>query len=142
MEINTEETNDSFPKNEDLKLDPRLSFSIEATVLALERTQLAWIRTLLSMIGGGFVIDKSLEALHKARIESGQAWVRHAHFGGLVITGIGTFLMAVVTILYLKRNWKLVEMNGARKSYLDPAFLLSALTVIVGVMLTYFIAIT
>ena len=58
-----------------------------------------------------------------------------------MITSVGTLLMVVVTILYLRRNWKLVEMNGARKSYLDPAFLLSALTVVVGVMLSYFIAI-
>jgi len=132
---------DSTDKISD-KTDPRFSLSIERTILALERTQLAWVRTLLSMIGGGFVIDKGLEALHRARIESGKAWVSHAHFGGLVITGLGTFLMVIVTLLYIKRNSILFNLRGSGKTLLTPAFLLSVITVLAGAVLTYFITIS
>jgi len=119
--------------------DPRIDLAIERTELALERTQLAWVRTLLSMIGGGFVIDRAMEALHKARLESGQAWVNHGHLAGMVITGLGTLLMILVTVSYSFRARSLAQMKGARKSFLAPGFLISVLTILIGIILLYFI---
>jgi putative membrane protein len=121
------------------EMDPRTDLAVERTELALERTQLAWIRTLLSMIGGGFVVDKGLAALHKARVESGEAWVNHAHLAGLVITGSGTLLMIIVTILYYRKAVKLARLKHNQKFLIDPAIALSLLTVILGVILLYFI---
>jgi putative membrane protein len=120
-------------------VDPRVDLAVERTELALERTQLAWVRTLLSMIGGGFVIDKAMEALHRARVESGEALVQHGHLAGMMITGLGTLLMVLVTIIYSRRAVKLARMKGTRKSFLAPGFLISVLTIIIGVVLLYFI---
>jgi putative membrane protein len=129
-------------KDTEQGVDPRVDLAVERTELALERTQLAWIRTLLSMIGGGFVIDRAMEALHKARLESGQAWVNHGHLTGMIFTGLGTFLMVLVTINYFLRASKLARMKGGKKSFLAPGFLLSALTILIGILLLYFINIS
>jgi putative membrane protein len=123
-------------------VDPRVDLAVERTELALERTQLAWVRTLLSMIAGGFVIDKGLSALHKARVESGEAWVNHGHLAGLVITGLGTFLMILVTITYTRRARSLARMKGSRKSFLAPGFLISMITILIGILLLYLIFIS
>ena len=93
------------------------------------------------MIGGGFVIDKAMEAVHKARLESGQAWVTHGHLAGLIFTGLGTFLMILVTINYALRTIKLANLKGDKKSFLAPGFLLSVMTVLIGIVLLCFIAI-
>ncbi len=129
----------SIRKDSEEEMDPRTDLAVERTELALERTQLAWIRTLLSMIGGGFVVDKGLAALHKARVESGQAWVNHAHLAGLVITGSGTCLMIVVTILYYRKAVKLARLKHHQKFLIDPAVALSLLTIVLGLILLYFI---
>ena len=126
-------------KDSEEDMDPRTDLAVERTELALERTQLAWIRTLLSMIGGGFVVDKGLAALHQARIESGEALVNHAHVAGMVITGSGTVLMMIVTILYYKKAVKLARLKHHQKFLVDPALALSLFTVILGFMLFYFI---
>jgi putative membrane protein len=123
-------------------VDPRVDLAVERTELALERTQLAWVRTLLSMIGGGFVIDRALEALHKSRLESGQALVSHGHLTGMIFTGLGTFLMVLVTINYFGRASKLARMKGGKKSFLAPGFLLSVMTILIGSLLLYFMSIT
>ena len=126
-------------KEAERDMDPRVDLAVERTELALERTQLAWVRTLLSMIGGGFVIDKSMEALHKARIEAGQALVNHGHLAGMLLSGVGTLLMILVTINYSIRASKLAIMKGGRKSYLAPGFLISVFTILIGIILLYFI---
>ncbi|HEY4967260.1 MAG TPA: DUF202 domain-containing protein [Puia sp.] len=124
------------------EVDPRVDLAVERTELALERTQLAWVRTLLSMIGGGFVIDKAMEAVHQARLESGKAWLNNGHLAGLVITGAGTLLMVMVTINYGFRARKLAGMKGGKKSFLAPGFLLSVMTICIGILLLYFIGLT
>lgn len=126
-------------KDSEEEMDPRTDLAVERTEMALERTQLAWIRTLLSMIGGGFVIDKGLAAFHKARMESGQALVNHAHLAGMVVTGTGTLLMIIVTILYYKKAVKLARLKHDPKFLIDPALALSLITVFLGLILFYFI---
>ena len=123
-------------------VDSNVELAVERTELALERTQLAWVRTLLSMIGGGFIIDKGFEKLHQARIESGEALLRSTHAAGLIVTSIGTLLMVIVTILYFNRSKKLGRMRGNRKTFFAPGFLISAVTVMVGMLLIWIMAIS
>src|SRR5664279_1964441 len=104
-------------------VDPRVDLAVERTELALERTQLAWVRTLLSLIGGGFVIDKAMEAIHQARLESGEAFVQHGHLVGMIFTASGTLLMILVTINYLRRNAAYARMKKGRKPFFAPGFL-------------------
>jgi putative membrane protein len=132
-------TDPSVRRDVEKEVDPRVDLAVERTELALERTQLAWVRTLLSMIGGGFVIDKAMVAVHQARLESGRALVKNAHLTGLVITGLGTLFMVMVTISYGIRAKKLAAMKGAKKSFLAPGFLLSVFTICIGLLLLYFI---
>ena len=40
----------------------------------------------------------------------------HGHFAGITITGMGTILMVLVTILYAPRAGKLTRMKGDKKS--------------------------
>jgi putative membrane protein len=120
-------------------VDPRVDLAVERTELALERTQLAWVRTLLSIIGGGFVVDKAMEAIHKARLESGQAWVTHGHLAGLIFIGSGTVLMILVTVNYALRASKLAHMKSGKRSFFAPGFLLSVFTILVGFILLYII---
>ena len=124
------------------EMDPRTDLAVERTELALERTQLAWIRTLLSMIGGGFVVDKGLAALHQSRVKSGEAWMNHAHLGGIIITGSGTLLMIMVTILYYRKAVRLARLKHDPRFLVDPALALSLLTVVLGAVLLYFIFIS
>jgi putative membrane protein len=121
-------------------VDPRVDLAVERTELALERTQLAWVRTLLSMIGGGFVIDRAMEAIHQTRLETGRALFRNGHLAGMLITGLGSVLMVMVTINYGFRARKLAGMKGGKKSFLAPGFLLSIVTIFVGILLLYFMS--
>jgi uncharacterized membrane protein YidH (DUF202 family) len=120
-------------------IDPRVDLAVERTELALERTQLSWVRTLLSLIGGGFILDKGMEEFHNARIASGEAWLKNTHASGLFITGTGTFLMIIVTIYYIKRSQKLAFMRGYKKFLFAPGLLISVLTILIGLVLIYFI---
>jgi putative membrane protein len=141
--MNEEKTSDQANRsNIEKAVDPRVDLAVERTELALERTQLAWVRTLLSMIGGGFVIDKAMEAVHQARLEEGRALVRHGHLAGMLITGLGTFLMILVTVNYGFRARALAGMKGGKKSFLAPGFLLSLITIAVGGILLYFMGLT
>ena len=63
---------------------------------------LARAGTVVSCIAGGFTIDKGLDALHKARVASGEAWVNHGHAAGMVLTVAGTVLMVLVVMILEK----------------------------------------
>jgi putative membrane protein len=126
-------------KSAEQDVDPRVDLAVERTELALERTQLAWVRTLLSLIGGGFVIDKAMEAIHQARLEAGEAFVKHSHLTGMIVTGSGTLLMILVTINYMRRNAAYARMKMGKKPFFAPGFLLSMLTIIIGIAVTYFV---
>jgi putative membrane protein len=137
--MDNNKTEEQIRKEAEQDTDPRVDLAIERTELALERTQLAWVRTLLSLIGGGFVIDKAMEAIHKARLESGEAFVRHGHLAGMIFTLSGTLLMILVTINYLRRNAAYARMKKGKKRFFEPGFLLSLLTIMIGFAVTYFI---
>jgi len=137
MEKNKPET--QIRKEAEQDADPRIDLAVERTELAMERTQLAWVRTMLSLIGGGFVIDKAMEAIHEARLEAGEAFVKHSHLTGMIVTGSGTLLMILITIHYQRRNAAYAHMKKGKRPFFAPGFLLSLLAIIIGIAVTYFI---
>jgi putative membrane protein len=77
--------------------DPRVFF-------AAERTQLAWLRTGITVMGFGFVIARFGLFLRIAAVEA-PALARHTESGasavfGVVLVGIGTAMVVASTIQY------------------------------------------
>jgi putative membrane protein len=118
--------------------DPRIDLAVERTMLALERTQLAWVRTIIGLITAGIAIDKGFEALHAARLVTGEAWVRNGHLAGLVMTISGTLLILISGVYYIKRLNELGRMLGKPRKLLDPGVILSLFITLVGFLVLYF----
>jgi putative membrane protein len=119
--------------------DPRIYLAAERTELALERTHLAWIRTVIGMIVSGFALDNLMEIIHSARLEAGTAWFRHAHLTGIILTMLGTLVMAFETIYFVKRSKQLYRMRGATHWRVPSGLIVSILVFLLGVLLVYFI---
>jgi putative membrane protein len=119
--------------------DPRIDLAVERTLLALERTQLAWVRTIIGMITAGIALDKGFAALHQARLLSGVAWEKNGHFGGLLLTIGGTFLMMLTTFLYIRRMRALNLMRGEKSKLPPPGVLISLFICLIGVLAIYFL---
>jgi len=118
--------------------DPRIDLAVDRTILALVRTQLAWIRTIITLMTAGLAIDKGFAALHEARMVSGEAWVKNGHFAGLVMTSSGTLLIIIVTINYLMGMKALNKMKGTKRKLYDPSLILSVLITLIGFLMLYF----
>jgi putative membrane protein len=118
--------------------DPRIDLAVDRTILALVRTQLAWIRTIITLMTAGLAIDKGFAALHEARMVSGEAWVKNGHFAGLVMTSSGTLLIIIVTINYLMGMKTLNKMKGTKRKLYDPGLILSVLITLIGFLMLYF----
>jgi putative membrane protein len=116
--------------------DPRVDLAVERTELALERTQLAWIRTVLSFIAGGIGLDKGMEAIHKNRVESGNALVENAHAIGILLSLAGTVLMALTTWYYIRRSRKLAKMKGIQPLLFPPGAFASVLIIILAAVVS------
>ena len=122
--------------------DPRVDLAVERTELAWERTQLAWTRTTLTFIVSGIALDKGIEAIHRNRLESGNALVQNAHAIGIVLSMGGTILLLITTLYYIKRIRRLTIMKGA-KSVLIPAVAISSILIILlGVILSFLLLIS
>jgi uncharacterized membrane protein YidH (DUF202 family) len=121
--------------------DPRIHLAVERTVYALERTQLAWIRTIMGLITAGIAIDRGFAALHEARLVTGEAWVKNGHLGGLVLTISGTLLIVMVTIFYVKRTGELNLVRGKKRTLAVPGLFLSLLVFVVGFLAIFFMSI-
>jgi putative membrane protein len=114
--------------------DFRTDLSIETTILAMERTQLAWVRTVLTFITAGFAIDKGTELLHEARLVSGTAWSKEGHFAGLLLTITATVLMAMETVIYIRRVRQLNKMVVIKIKLPFPTTILSIFICLVGAL--------
>ena len=118
--------------------DPRVDLAIDRTIFALVRTQLAWIRTVLTLMTAGLAIDKGFAALHDARMVSGEAWVKNGHFAGMVMTSSATLLIMIVTFNYIKGLGSLNKMKGKPTKLYDPGILLSIIITLIGFLMLYF----
>ncbi len=101
-------------------------------MLALERTQLAWIRTALGLLAAAVAMDKGIEALHRARIEAGTALVRHAHVAGLTVIAVTLMLFAGATISYHRHGARLANMSGTTSKEINWIFWQSLFLILLG----------
>jgi len=126
----------------DKESDPRVDLAIERTELALERTQLAWMRTVLGFIGSGIALDKGVEAMHKTRLETGNALFNSAHVIGISLSVVGTLLMLIVTFFYLHRSRALSRMKGTKPVRLTPGTLGSMLIILLGLGISFLLLVS
>jgi uncharacterized membrane protein YidH (DUF202 family) len=122
--------------------DPRVDLAVERTEYALERTQLAWIRTVLSLLGGGIALDKGVEAIHKARIETGNSLVDSAHAIGIALSITGTLLMVITSIFYIRRSQSLAKIKGTKPVRIPPGVLASILIILLGVGISFLLLVS
>lgn len=106
-----------------------------------ERTQLAWIRTVLALITAGIAIDKGTEALHDARIASGEALVKDGHFAGMLLAISGTVMIILATGIYFNRMKELDQMRDIRRKLPSPVFILSCIICFFGAIVVSFLSI-
>lgn len=118
--------------------DPRIDLAVERTILALMRTQLAWIRSIITLMTAGLAIDKGFAALHEARMMSGDALMKNGHVAGVIMTSSATLLMMIVMVNYLKGMGALNNMKGKKTKLYDPGLILSLIITVVGFLMLYF----
>ena len=114
----------------------------ERTELALETTQLSWIRTVLTFMATGLAISKGIEALHSARVISGKALINHANFVGIFLTVAATVMLIVATFYFISRRRQLARIRGEFVFKAIPTFLISICTIILGLGLSYLLIIS
>jgi putative membrane protein len=122
--------------------DPRVHLSVERTELAWERTQLAWIRTVLGFLASGIALDKGLESMRKARIESGDAFFANTHIIGIILSITGTLLMLISTWLYIRRSYNLAKQKGVKPMWFPPGVIASLLIVILGLGISFLLLVS
>jgi len=114
----------------ELKLNDILA--LDRNKLAAERTLMAWLLTALSMISFGFTIYKFLQVID----EQSSVPLRHLNAPrnvGLVLTGLGTFVMVVACI----QHWSYVKNLRTDKPYQpwDISFTVALLIAVMGALL-------
>jgi len=129
-------------KEAEAATDPRVDLAVERTELAWERTQLAWVRTTLTFIGSGIALDRGMEAIHKNRLESGNALVQNAHAIGITLSFVGTFLLLISTIYFIKRARKLAIMKGAKPVLIPAGAISSILIILLGAVISVLLLIS
>jgi inner membrane protein YidH len=93
------------------RLDSGTELALKRTVLAHERTLMAWIRTSASLISFGFTIYKFFEYFAETRsVTSASHLTSPRHFGmGMIIVGVSSLVLALID--YAR------EMNALQADY-------------------------
>jgi putative membrane protein len=114
----------------ELKLVDMLA--LDRNKLAAERTLMAWVRTSLSMISFGFTIYKFLQVIDE---ESNVPVLRPnaPRNVGLVLTGLGTFVVVVACI----QHWNYVKNLRRDQPYKpwDLSFTVACIIAILGFLM-------
>jgi putative membrane protein len=105
----------------------------ERTRLAADRTLMAWIRTSVSMISFGFTLFKFFMYLRESEILSSQLPMHGPRNLGLVLVGLGTFLLVMAIFEYLVyQRWLSREMK--QKFPLSTTLLAALVLSIIGIL--------
>jgi putative membrane protein len=121
---------------EQLKLSDRLA--IERTILASDRSLLAWVRTSLSLIGFGFTIYKFLQSLMEQGVETALREQTPRNIG-IFLLATGTLSLLLAVIEYVKTVKRLYHRTGVEVSrlYLNPNFLAAGAVFLLGAVLLF-----
>jgi putative membrane protein len=111
------------PKSSNEIVGERTDLAILRTVMAADRSLMAWVRAGLSMTSIGFTVYKLLQAFQ----ESGGLLPRTStpRTIGLFLTGLGTAALVMGTIEYFQTLKDLRELHAER--IWRPAFILATL---------------
>lgn len=88
--------------------------ALARTVLASDRTLLAWVRTSLSLMTFGFTLYKAFDALHKSGAINGNWDPAGARHFGLVLITFATVMMAWQTISHYRTISRFSKAIGRR----------------------------
>lgn len=104
------------------------------TLLATDRTLMAWLRTSLALISFGFTVYKVLEGL----AGEGANVATSPRVAGTIMAGAGTAVMVIGITGYV-RSLRLVGLDAAVKAH-RFSILMAAGMVVVGLIVTIAIA--
>ena len=116
----------------ELELDAALELALTRTELASDRTLLAWIRTALTLMAAGIAYDKGFQLLHNERLAEGTAWVRSAHFGGILVTIASTLLLALATFKHFRLARSLAASRRTGLGRAIPSLLGAVVVIVLG----------
>jgi putative membrane protein len=106
--------------------------TIRRTLLAQERTLMAWIRTSVSLISFGFTIYKFFQYLVQER----EANLSRVRFGprayALTMIGLGVLALAIGLVDYRHAR---IELNENRDTYYSPAGMFAFAILLMGFLL-------
>jgi putative membrane protein len=102
------------------------------TVMAADRSLMAWIRTGLSMISFGFTIYKVLDGFKG----SAAAQLTHSpRTVGLLLTGLGTMAVVMGTIEYFQRRREVLPHYPVK--LWRPSFTMAVIMSVIGLALFF-----
>lgn len=113
------------------EIDPRLDLAVISTQLALDRTQLSWVRTVFAFMSAGLALDKGAEAMHRASVLAGTNWVRTSHAIAVVLTSASTLSLLLATYTYYQEARRLGQLKNTTV-WLPPVLFLSLLVIALG----------
>jgi uncharacterized membrane protein YidH (DUF202 family) len=113
------------------EIDPRLDLAVLTTQLALDRTQLSWVRTAFTFMSAGLALDKGAEAMHRASVLAGTNWVRSSHAIAVVLTSAATVSLLLSTCTYCRQARRLAQLKNTT-AWLPPVLFLSLLVICLG----------
>ena len=127
-------------RDPEIEIDPRVDLAVERTVLALERTHLAWIRMMFNLITSGLAIDKGLEIIVEQKLLSHKALIGLANSGhiiGTILTASGTLLLLAETLQFEKRSRQLATMKKEEFPIFTTTLFLSILVMLIGLAIIF-----
>lgn len=113
------------------EIDPRLDLAVIGTQLALDRTQLSWVRTAFTFMSAGLALDKGAEAMHRASVLEGTNWVRSSHAIAVVLTSAATVSLLLSTYAYCREAYRLGQLKNTTVR-VPPVLFLSLLVICLG----------
>ncbi len=113
------------------EIDPRLELAVFTTQLALDRTQLSWVRTAFTFMSAGLALDKGAEAMHRASVLAGTNWVRSSHAIAVVLTSAATVSLLLATYAYCREAHRLGQLKNTTV-WVPPVLFLSLLVICLG----------
>lgn len=114
----------------------------ERTELALETTQLAWIRTVLTFMVLGLTISKGMEALYNAKVITGKGLIENTNIAGIFLIITGTVMLTATTFYFIIRRRQLAKIRGSFSFKMIPTILTSISTIFVGAGLSYLLIVS
>lgn len=118
-------------------LDYNTEMAVERTELAYKRTQLAWVRTVFTLITAGIALDQVLRMIHKPNISFGEIWIRNGNLISILLASVGSFLLIIETMLYVRRISKLMKSRNAVPNRFSSTVMLSFFVILLGVLVTW-----